>query len=106
MGKISRRDFLKQASLASAGLMLGGVGMTQKSYARIVGANERINVGVVGYSDRFRQSLLPSFLEHKDKLNFDMVAVSDLWNMRRDQAQRNLTEKLRRSASSMSTSRG
>ena len=94
MSKISRRDFLKQASLASAGLMLGGVGMTQKSYARIVGANERINVGVVGYSDRFRQSLLPSFLEHKDKLNFDMVAVSDLWNMRRDQAQRNLTEKL------------
>jgi predicted dehydrogenase len=94
MSTISRRDFLKQASIASAGLMLGGMGFSTKSYARIVGANDRIGVGVVGYSDRFRASLLPCFLDHKEKLNFDMIAVSDLWNMRREAAQQNLTQKL------------
>jgi predicted dehydrogenase len=94
MSTISRRDFLKTTGLASAGLMLGGIGMSNRSYARILGANDRIGVGVVGYSDRFRDSLLPSFINHKDKLNFDIIAVSDLWNMRREAAQANLTGKL------------
>ena len=31
MSKITRRDFIKQAGLASAGLMLGGVALSKKS---------------------------------------------------------------------------
>ena len=94
MSKITRRNFLKQASLASAGIMIGGMGFSTKSYARIVGSNARVNVGVVGYSDRFRSSLLPCFLNHNEKLNFDITAVSDLWSMRREAAQENLTRRL------------
>lgn len=37
----TRRDFLKQGALASAGFMLGGLNMSAKSYSRIVGANDR-----------------------------------------------------------------
>ncbi|WP_285008350.1 Gfo/Idh/MocA family protein [Pedobacter faecalis] len=79
----SRRTFLKQAAIAGAGTYLGTMGFSAKSYGRIIGANDRVRVGVVGFSDRFKDSLLPSFLNHHKELNFDIVAVSDLWNYRR-----------------------
>lgn len=52
MGKISRRDFLKQAGIASAGLMVGGLGMSNKSYGNIMGANDRVRVAVIGVNGR------------------------------------------------------
>jgi predicted dehydrogenase len=79
----SRRKFIKQSAIAAAGTYLGTMGMTAKSYGNIIGANDRVRVGVVGFSDRFKNSLLPSFLNHHKELNFDVVAVSDLWNYRR-----------------------
>ncbi len=51
MEKISRRDFLKQASLASAGLMVG-VGISNKSYGNIMGANDQMRVAVAGVNGR------------------------------------------------------
>ena len=60
MSKITRRDFIKQAGLASAGLMLGGVALSNKSYARVKGANDRVNVGVVGFSDRSAPRCCPA----------------------------------------------
>jgi predicted dehydrogenase len=90
----TRRTFLKESAIAGAGIYMGAMGFSAKSYANIIGANDRVRVGVVGYSDRFRQSLLPSFLNHYKELNFDMVAVSDLWKKRREEGQGNLKEKL------------
>ena len=43
-----RRDFIKKSVLGSAGIAIGGMGFTSKSYASIIGANERINVAVIG----------------------------------------------------------
>jgi len=57
--KISRREFLKKAGLVSAGAVMGNFILSPKSYARVKGANDRVNVAVVGFSDRFRSSLLP-----------------------------------------------
>jgi predicted dehydrogenase len=82
--KTSRRDFLKVAGAALAGTALAS---RASSYARIVGANDRVGVGIVGYSDRFRSSLMPAFHKLSDEMNFEFVGVSDIWNMRRDQAQ-------------------
>ncbi|MBE9597664.1 Gfo/Idh/MocA family protein [Pedobacter sp. MC2016-24] len=79
----SRRKFIKQSAIAAAGTYLGTMGMSAKSYGNIIGANDRVRVGVVGFSDRFKGSLLPSFMNHHKELNFDIVAVSDLWNYRR-----------------------
>src|SRR5205807_494407 len=78
--KTSRRTFLK---IAGAGLAGTALGSTASSYARIVGANDRVGVGIIGFSDRTRQALIPSFLKHADQLNFQLVAVSDIWNRRR-----------------------
>ncbi|WP_026464686.1 Gfo/Idh/MocA family protein [Adhaeribacter aquaticus] len=92
----SRREFIKKTTIAGTGIYLGALGFSAKSYGRILGANDRVRVGVVGYSDRFRSSLLPSFLNHyKNKdLNFDIVAVSDIWKVRREEGQENLKKKL------------
>jgi len=48
----SRRDFLKKSSISAAGLMLGGTLLSAKSYKRIIGANDRINVAIWGLGKR------------------------------------------------------
>jgi predicted dehydrogenase len=77
----TRRDFIRTSALGAAGLTFSA-----KSYSRILGANDRIRVGIVGYSDRFRSSLSPAFMALSKELNFEFTALSDLWSMRRDAA--------------------
>src|SRR5690606_34292493 len=90
----SRRDFLKKSMLTTAGLSaLGAVGFSAKSYGRILGANDKVNVGIVGFSNRCKQSLIPSMLDHAKQLNFEFTAVSDIWNRRRDEAVAYVKEK-------------
>ncbi len=91
---VSRRNFIKQSAKASAALYAASFGFSAKSYGNIIGANDRVRTGIVGFSDRFRQSLLPSFLNHYKEMNFDIVAVSDLWKMRRGEGQSFLKDKL------------
>ena len=55
----TRRDFLKHSALGAAGLTIGGLGFSTESFANIMGANEKIRVGIVGFSDRARHSLIP-----------------------------------------------
>ncbi|HEX5667281.1 MAG TPA: Gfo/Idh/MocA family oxidoreductase [Chitinophagaceae bacterium] len=91
---MQRRKFISNSVKSAAGLYIGAMGFSAKSYARIKGANERIGIGIVGYSDRFRQSLLPSFMNHYKELNFDILAVSDIWKMRREEGSAALKAKL------------
>jgi predicted dehydrogenase len=76
----SRREFVKFSSAALA----FAATQSARSYAKIVGANDRVRVGVVGCGDRMRGSLIPSFLVSASELNFELVAVSDIWNRRRE----------------------
>jgi predicted dehydrogenase len=50
----SRRDFIKKAAMGAAALSFGGVlpGFSAKSYGNILGANERIMVGMMGVNSR------------------------------------------------------
>src|ERR1700710_1176846 len=81
----SRRDFIKQTTLTSAGAFLGANAFSTSSYRRILGANDRVRVGVVGFSDRHRSTHVPCFMNHYKELNFDVVAVSDIWKKRREE---------------------
>jgi predicted dehydrogenase len=83
--KNSRRLFIKQTAMAGAGVLVAKAGWSAKSYRRIIGANDRVRVGVVGFSDRHRSSHIPSFMNHYKELNFDVVAVSDIWKKRREE---------------------
>jgi len=78
----NRREFLK---VGSAALAATAVSWNASSYAAILGANDRVRVGVVGAGDRMKASLIPAFLEHSKELNFQFVAISDLWNRRREE---------------------
>ena len=40
---------------------------------------------MIGAGDRAKQSLVPAFQDHAKELNFEFVAVSDIWNRRRDE---------------------
>ena len=80
-----RRKFIKQSAMLGAGLLASKVSWSASSYKRIIGANDRVRIGVVGFSDRHRNSHLPSFMNNYKELNFDVVAVSDIWSRRRDE---------------------
>src|SRR5712664_3335596 len=77
--QMPRREFVKTAAAGIA-----AVSIPAASYARILGANDRVRVGIVGFSDRFRQALLPAFKAAGPAQGFEIVAVSDIWNRRRD----------------------
>src|SRR5712664_2406629 len=77
--QMPRREFVKTAAAGIA-----TVSIPAASYARILGANDRVRVGIVGFSDRFRQALLPAFKAAGPAQGFEIVAVSDIWNRRRD----------------------
>ncbi len=78
----SRRDFLKTSVAGAAGIAISS---RASSYARILGANDRVRVAFVGPGDRARDALIPAFLRLAGELNFEPVAVCDIWNKRRDE---------------------
>lgn len=90
----SRRDFIVKSTQAAAGVYIGTMGLSAKSYGRIIGANDRVRVGVVGFSDRHRSSHIPCFMNHYKELNFDVVAVSDIWKKRREEGAAAWKEKM------------
>ncbi len=90
----TRRNFIKQSAQAAAGTYIATMGFSAKSYGRIIGANDRVRVGVVGFSDRHRSSHIPPFMKFYKEMNFDIVSVSDLWKKRRDEGQAFLKDKM------------
>ncbi len=77
----SRREFLKTASVGAAAL-----GMTAVSYAKVVGANERISIGVIGCGGRGRDAHMRGVQAHAETQNIEITAVADPWRQRRELA--------------------
>lgn len=90
---MKRRNFIKNTTAAATGITIGGMGMTAKSYSNILGANEKIRVGIVGFSNRARGSLIPAFLSQAEEMNMEIIGVSDIWNRRRKEAKDYFSEK-------------
>lgn len=83
----TRREFLKNSVLGAGGVVLGGLSLDSNVYAKVKGANDSIKVGIVGFSDRCRSSLIPAFMNSAKELGFEIVAVSDIWSLRRQAAE-------------------
>jgi predicted dehydrogenase len=86
---MQRRDFIRQSILAGA-----ASAFSAKSYANIIGSNDRVRVACVGFSDRHRQSHVQPFKDLSKGMNFEMVALSDIWNRRRDEGKAYLEKQL------------
>ena len=85
----SRRDFLKTASAALAVTAVQpatsyALRASARSYAKIPGANDRVGVGVVGAGDRMLGGDIPAFVSSQKAMNFELVAVSDIWKVARE----------------------
>ena len=81
--KISRRKFLHQTALVTAGS--SALGRTALSYARIAGANDRISLGHIGVGARGGE-LDGLAAQFKDTKHIEMTAVCDLWTHNRELA--------------------
>src|SRR6201996_5760634 len=75
---IDRRTFVKQA----AGALLA-TGMDARSYARVLGANDRIRIGQLGCGDR-SQGPVPMVQLAAKQMPVETVAVCDLWTLARE----------------------
>ncbi|MEY4987260.1 MAG: hypothetical protein RL567_1039 [Bacteroidota bacterium] len=87
---MERRSFIQKGALAT----LGTLAFSAKSYSKIIGANDRVRVACVGFSDRHRASHVPPFKALAKGMNFEMVALSDLWNRRREEGKAFLEKEL------------
>jgi predicted dehydrogenase len=79
---LSRRRFIGTASAGVAGAALG---MKAMSYRRIIGANDRINIGFLGCGARSEGHRSMVEMSFKEK-NLGVVAVCDIWKLNREKA--------------------
>ncbi len=78
----TRRDFLRAATAAGATAMT----MSAASYARVIGANDRINVGIIGCGDRGRGAHMVGLHRYDKEQNAQITAVCDPWKPVREEA--------------------
>src|SRR5665213_3198322 len=75
---IDRRTFVKQAGVAAL-----AVGMDARSYARVLGANDRIRLGQLGCGSRSHGHVHMTQLASKH-MPVETVAVCDIWSKARE----------------------
>ncbi len=82
----SRRSFIKKSALGVAGMTIGGMGMSAASYNRIKGANDRLNVAIVGLGRRLGAFIEPVAVKEN---NVQLLYLCDVMErQRRNAAQR------------------
>jgi predicted dehydrogenase len=81
----NRRDFLKTVSAGAAGVAVGAttLGMSASSYGRIIGANDRLGVGVVGLGRRLNAFVPP--IARKES-NVELLYLCDVMKSQRVKA--------------------
>ena len=77
MEKMKRRDFIKKSAIGSAGVAIGAMGFSPKSYASILGANDRLTVSVVGLRSRGGKHI-SAFCTLKDSRNVRIKSICDV----------------------------
>ena len=97
---VSRRTFLKSSAAGAAALAL-----TASSYARVVGANERISLGQIGCGGRGVGAHMAGIHPHDKAQNVEYIAVADPWRGARENAAAKVKEWYGRDAKQFSSYR-
>jgi predicted dehydrogenase len=90
----TRRDFMKQvgAGAVAAGTVAVGTGLGASRQApatakgRVIGANDRINVGFVGCGGRMNTHIRRVVERNKERGDVQAIAVNDIWDKRKQRA--------------------
>lgn len=77
--KIERRDFIKQASTTAA-----AAAFSAASYSKVLGANDRVRLGIIGPGDRGQQLLK----EFQQAPNAELVAAADVYTRRLEEVKK------------------
>lgn len=72
----NRRSFIRNSLIGTAGVALGGLRFDAKSYRSIIGANERINVAVIGIRGQ-GSAHINNWCELKDSHNVRLKTICD-----------------------------
>jgi len=91
--KLSRRGFMRATA---AGISL--TALSAASYARVLGANERISIGIIGCGDRGINVHMNNIHTLSASQNVEITAVADPWRPRREQARALIKEQYGREA--------
>lgn len=81
----NRRDFIKKMAAGTAGIGVAGsaMGMSAKSYRKIIGANDRLNVAIAGLGRRLGAYYEPISLK---EANVQLVYLCDVMEKQREKA--------------------
>ena len=77
----SRREFLRSVSGGAAALAVSATG-----YGRVLGANDRLSIGIIGCGDRGRNAHMTGVNKHAKEQNLEITAVCDVWSVAREKA--------------------
>jgi predicted dehydrogenase len=85
--ELSRRKFIGRTTAAITGVAVasGYSSLGAASYGRVIGANDRINIGFLGCGSRGNGHQNMVKMSEKDK-NLGVVAVCDIWKLNREKA--------------------
>jgi predicted dehydrogenase len=88
-----RRDFLKKVTAGAAGVALGGsaMGMPARSYSRIIGANDRLGVAIIGLGRRLGAYYEPVSMK---EANVELVYLCDVMQSQREKAAANFAKRI------------
>lgn len=88
-----RRDFLKKVTAGAAGVAIGGsaMSMSAKSYSRIIGANDKLNVAIVGLGRRLGAYYEPISMKES---NVELVYLCDVMKSQRERAAANFAKRI------------
>ena len=79
----TRREFIRKTSVGAAAITIGGLGtgLSAKSYARIFGANDRLNVAFMGCGRR-----VPAYYKAVSEAtnNVDLIYICDVMKSQRE----------------------
>ena len=89
--KLSRRKFMHATAT-------GLTALSAASYARVLGANDRISVGIIGCGDRGINVHMNNLHGLSDSQNVEITAVADPWRIRRERAAALIKERYARKA--------
>jgi len=78
---LNRRNFLRAS--VGGGLALA---LSARGYSRVIGANDRISIGIIGCGSRGIGAHMAGINKHVKEQNFEVTAVCDPWRLRREEA--------------------
>lgn len=96
----TRREFIRQVgagAVTAAGTVAAGAGLGASrrlpvlAQGRVIGANDRINVGFVGCGGRMNAHIRRVMERNKERADVQAVAVNDIWDKRKQRARRRVS---------------